>query len=1291
MPLKRIAKFSIITIAIIACVLTGAYCYFFYLYMPTYFQENILPSLMRDAGISGFSGKVKSAGATGANLGELCIGDPENPALKVRSVMIKYRFQNIFMPRKPDVTSLEFNGLELICRVKDKRFEVNNIDIEKFVEQLKKHFSGKHKKAIGSWGNAKLKITDGLMHLDWNGTRLLLPFELLFNPEKQNWEIFTADLKFNLREHPIKAELLVDLKKQTTEIKFNARTEMKKMLNLIEQSKQITALADLKLAGLVDVKGNISFGFSPWKIKKLMVSGTSKSCEIHYGALSIRNKQRLSGQKIPLVISVSSNGKDFVWKLKSGLIKRPVAVYVRELSCFVPELKRKVLRFDGEFEFDLAKLRLTEYYNIKNVSKINLIRKITGRFNRTTKNWQVQTAESGKHARKTPIKSIVTCGDTKIFADISELGFKGRGRKQNGNLAVKMLIKEISATGSKNAFFCNNVELHSNFLLIPASNGKMRIKKNYFKFMTPELFSSSLERQVKIKDLTINGSNSFNGFKMNGFQFVADTENIKIKQGDNLLTGKNNKLTFDGVLQKSKKLWKLAIITNSDNIEGKHKNNDFSLQNAQSKNFLSLDDPLFSWSGNKNCNLRLKCDAGVYGNEEEYLKFSGFNIGTALEFDAKMRLREKTFNAKIAKVNAKYQDSYAAVSGLELTGKFDSKEGKGKKKAGIDFLSNLGAKSISLHKNNIKYSAELIQLNLVGKTFNELMMPKSLQVGVVIPALSVSHGKEQVKIVNSSLKVDSFFDNENNAYYNWRRSLKNINFELAFEKMSGVWKKINILSTKNQISAKAEIGFKNSILHIKKINAGANAEKAVAYSKSWKLASRKISANSTGSGTMDSKLTLKPKLRLQDLYISYHDASLSVPKALMTADLAGGKVSGNVSYGNATFYKNNLNLVCKQISMDFPFGADAAEGRLDINKVELRKRNFGKVNVKLKVKDDNLLVKASHFSEIFSNAGMFFSGRMKLNAFPAWEGDFTVPEFKVKNADNARIMFPGLGLGFVGKTAMEGHLVGDFDKCKGSGVVSIKGGNLSFDSWKLNDVTTTCTFTDLFNAKSAARQKLYCRQMENDSIKFSNVKLEFQSHGMKKLQVERLGTEWFGGRLTSLTPFRLENNNSIPGRVNFLSSEITLSPFLDYLGIKGFATDAFVGGIIPFSVKDNKVLISGASLATSTSRRGLLCMNDDWSKYIEAGADKSQASRKRFTAAALKRFNYNWIRLNVTTTPEMSSIDLSIDGYPAKAVPFKYNAKEALFVPVSDDDLGLNNDMTIETKFRIPKKQEVLK
>ena len=322
MPLKRIAKYSIVIVIVLVCALIGAYCYFFYSYMPNHFQKKILPALMKDAGISGFSGKVKSAGAFGANLGELCIGPPESPALKVNSVIIKYHFQNIFMPRKPDITRLELNGLELICRLKDKKLAINNIDIEKFIEQITKHFSGKHKSAIGSWNKTKLKISNGLLHLDWNGTRLLLPFELTFNPEKQNWEIFTADLKFTWREHAVNAELLVDLDSHTTEIKFNAEVEMKKLLDLLEQSKQWDALAEIKLTGLTDLTGKIRFDFAPWQIEDLAVRGISKNCEIHYGELSLYNKKRPSGLNMPLTISLNYDGNDYTLKFKDGLAKK---------------------------------------------------------------------------------------------------------------------------------------------------------------------------------------------------------------------------------------------------------------------------------------------------------------------------------------------------------------------------------------------------------------------------------------------------------------------------------------------------------------------------------------------------------------------------------------------------------------------------------------------------------------------------------------------------------------------------------------------------------------------------------------------------------------------------------------------------------------------------------------------------------------------------------------------------------------------------------------------------------
>lgn len=1288
MPLKRIAKFSIIAAAVVVCVLAGAYYYFFHIYMPAHFQKNVLPTLMKDAGISGFSGKVKSAGATGANLGELCIGDPESPTLKVHSVIVKYRFANIFMPRTPEVTSLELNGLELVCRMRDKRFEVNNIDIEKFAEELKEHFSGKHKKAIGFWGNTKLKITDGLINIDWNGTRLLLPFELTFNPEQQNWEVFRADLKFSWREHPIKAELLVDLKNKNTEIKFGARTEMKKLLSLVEKSRQFKLLPDLRLAGLIDVEGNVSFGFSPWDLRNIVVSATSKNCEIHYGGLSIYNKQRRSAMKIPLAISVSSSdGENYLWKLENGLVKRPVAVFVHKMSCMVPLDKRKALHFEGDFEFELARHELVKYYNIEDVGDLNLVRTINGRYNQTTGNWQLATAESGRYARKAPVKSIVSCGETKIFADISEFDLSGRGCGQNGDLKVNILVKELSATGKQNAFFCNDVAVDSDFKLIPAPDGKIRIKNNHFKLLIPELFTSSLERQLKLKALAVRGSNSFDGFRVNGFRLNADAENMNVKQNSDFLTGEGNSFTLDGIYKKDKKIWDLAVTGSSKNINGKYEDNGFNLEKIESKGFLSLSTPLPDLSGIINANIRLKCASGEYGNEKEHAGFSGFDVGAVLAFAANKKLHKKTFSGKINKADAKFKDCELSISKLEIGGDFDLSGKDGRKKTDMDFFSSLEAGAISLRRNGVEYSTKSGRLTLKADTSGELSAPKSVHAAFAFPALLATRGKENLRFIDAYLKTDSFFQDDSSGA-GWLSSLKNVDMEIGAGKISGVWKNVNISSSGNRMDIKAEAGLKDSALYLKKLDAGAGAGNIIAWSRSWKLGSRGLSVKSSST---DPKVLLKPDLKLNDFYISSHDASLNAPEMLLNAELNDGKISGTISYDKATFKKGNLDLVCRQISMRLPFGAAAEEGKMTINRIELRKENLGKADAVLKVEDDDLLINANHFSEVFSNAGMFFRGKMKLTDFPDWKGDFKIPEFKVKNAGNAGILFPGSKTRFLGKIAMEGHLEGDFDSCGGSGTVSINDGTLDFNSWRLTGLATTCVFTDLFKMHSAPRQKLFCRGIKNDSIKFANMQLEFQAQGRKKLQVERLSANWFGGSLTSLTPFSLVNDNSVPEKVNFLSSEITLSPFLDYLGVKGFATDAFVGGIIPFSIKDNKVLISGASLATQTSNRGFLCMNDDWTKYITPGMDKSQASRKEFTAAVLKRFNYNWIRLDVTTTPELASIELNIDGYPDKAVPFKYNAKTKVYEKISSDELGINNDMTIETKFKIPKTKGVIK
>jgi hypothetical protein len=57
----------------------------------------------------------------------------------------------------------------------------------------------------------------------------------------------------------------------------------------------------------------------------------------------------------------------------------------------------------------------------------------------------------------------------------------------------------------------------------------------------------------------------------------------------------------------------------------------------------------------------------------------------------------------------------------------------------------------------------------------------------------------------------------------------------------------------------------------------------------------------------------------------------------------------------------------------------------------------------------------------------------------------------------------------------------------------------------------------------------------------------------------------------------------------------------------------------------------------------------------------------------------------------MALVDLSIDGCPSEAVPFKYNSEKSVFEPAQPGEPGIEGDMVIETKFTIPQIKEVIK
>lgn len=108
---------------LLICLLAGAY-----FYLPSYLETRIIPQLAADAGISEFNVKVRSIGLYSADLADLRIGSPKNPAIAVHSAQIDYSPQGLFR-RTIDLITL--NGIDLHGEIADGQFRLRGLDIEK--------------------------------------------------------------------------------------------------------------------------------------------------------------------------------------------------------------------------------------------------------------------------------------------------------------------------------------------------------------------------------------------------------------------------------------------------------------------------------------------------------------------------------------------------------------------------------------------------------------------------------------------------------------------------------------------------------------------------------------------------------------------------------------------------------------------------------------------------------------------------------------------------------------------------------------------------------------------------------------------------------------------------------------------------------------------------------------------------------------------------------------------------------------------------------------------------------
>ena len=80
-----------------------------------------------------------------------------------------------------------------------------------------------------------------------------------------------------------------------------------------------------------------------------------------------------------------------------------------------------------------------------------------------------------------------------------------------------------------------------------------------------------------------------------------------------------------------------------------------------------------------------------------------------------------------------------------------------------------------------------------------------------------------------------------------------------------------------------------------------------------------------------------------------------------------------------------------------------------------------------------------------------------------------------------------------------------------------------------------------------------------------------------------------------------------------------------------------------------------------------------------------QFAQLDFAGAALRDFNYNWVKLSLVSEGEDVMLRMNLDGRPAKPLPFHYDQKSGTFERLKiSSEKGIDQPIVLDVNFRIP-------
>jgi hypothetical protein len=285
--------------------------------------------------------------------------------------------------------------------------------------------------------------------------------------------------------------------------------------------------------------------------------------------------------------------------------------------------------------------------------------------------------------------------------------------------------------------------------------------------------------------------------------------------------------------------------------------------------------------------------------------------------------------------------------------------------------------------------------------------------------------------------------------------------------------------------------------------------------------------------------------------------------------------------------------------------------------------------------------------------------------------------------DLGKVHKSAAGIEIQGKADINGRILADQKGISGRMESAIKidrfkmKNGLSVEGMELN-----LTLTDLLSLKSAPNQSLKFGGLTAGKIRISDGDFRFQIESSDSVLVEKGGFKWCNGSITAQS-LRIQPTVK-DYEVVLYGDRLNLAQLLEQLGAAKAEGSGAVNGKIPVRFKDGNFFIEDGFLYSTPGDGGAIHARG--TEFLTDGIAKNslQFSQIDLAVEALKDYEYQWVKIRMSSEGEELKLRMAFDGKPQNPLPFSYNSETGGFVRMDSGRMSRFQGIQLNLNVSLP-------